>query len=285
MSLPSSKAIEIVTSTNSYFNTSNNISSATSNWSTGWGAGNTNTGWNYVGQVSDASGIYLGNGWVITAAHVNSPNSFTLAGNTYNATGLSYTDFTNSSTGTTNADIHLFQIFTTSTNGFTLSLPTIPIATTAPSAFSLFNSGSQIVMIGYGGGSESWGINTVTTAPYPAPILLNGYATIDFETAHGTTTFFTKSITNDAELVNGDSGGADFMTNASGTWQVAGLNEAVDTNGDAFLIQLSSYYSQINPLISAVPEPGTCGLLGISGIIALFAIGSSRRRARSSIKR
>ena len=44
--------------------------------STGDGSGNTNspgsnTGWANVGRVSSASGVYLGNRWVITANHVS----------------------------------------------------------------------------------------------------------------------------------------------------------------------------------------------------------------------
>jgi len=39
------------------------------NWNTGWPASNA-TGWNYVGQDNGSSAVYLGNGWVLTAAHV-----------------------------------------------------------------------------------------------------------------------------------------------------------------------------------------------------------------------
>jgi len=72
-----------------FYNTNDTISSSLSSWSSGWGAGNTHDGWDYVGQVggaSDASGVYLGNGWVITAGHVGALD-FTLGTNTYATNG------------------------------------------------------------------------------------------------------------------------------------------------------------------------------------------------------
>lgn len=48
-------------------------------------------GWNRVGSFEtsggNGSGVYLGNGWVLTANHVNGKSTFTLNGNTYTLIG------------------------------------------------------------------------------------------------------------------------------------------------------------------------------------------------------
>jgi len=257
------RAVETVLYSSPTFNTNNNIASSVSGWSSGWGTGNTNTGWNYIGQVSDASGVYLGNGWVLTAAHVNSPTTFTINGNTYDATGLSYTDFTNSNTGTTNADINLFQISTVSTLGTPISLPPLTLASAVPSF------GDTLVMIGYGytngQGPETWGNNTISHTSVITPV--NSFASLDFTTADIGSSY--------GAIVLGDSGGGDFVKVGLGTnaiWELEGINEATGTyigEDSSFYVQLSSYYSQIDPIITAVPEPRTCWLLGL-GVLAIL---------------
>jgi hypothetical protein len=273
--ISTARSVEIVTSTNSYFNTNDNVSTAVRGWtnSNGWGIGNTNTGWNYVGQMNGASGVYLGDGWVLTAGHVGVGN-FTLDGNVYDTTGVSYSNFTNS---TNHADLTLFQISTVATDGNTLSFSSLTLSSNAPTPFSLFQSGSQVAMLGYGGGNESWGANIVTTVNIPIEIQGYSYESIDFETAHGTTNNISSSITNNAELIVGDSGGGDFITNSSGGWTLAGINEAIDANGNSYFIQLSDYNAQIKLDMSIVPESGTWRLL-VLGMAAIF--GSSLWRSR-----
>jgi len=270
------RAVETIPypSGSSYYNTNDNISSTLSGWTNGWGAGNTNDGWNYVGQVgggSDASGVYLGNGWVITAGHVGAHN-FTLGTNTYNATGYSDTNFTFTYFGTTYyADLNLFKISTTSTNGNAL-LPTNNLTLVPP-----YNTtGQTLVMIGYGdasvGRQKSWGINTVTTNNLLVPLGGYPYTTVDFGTAYGTNSYGT---TNSAVLVTGDSGGGDFIK-SGGNWYLAGLNEAVSGN-NSYFINLGYYSSQIAQVI---PEPSTWALMGLS---AVAFIGSAfwRRRKKA----
>jgi hypothetical protein len=266
------KAVETVTGGNASYNTTDNIGSSLTSWNTGWGSGG--DGWNYVGQVSDASGVYLGNNWVLTAAHVNNPASFTLNGNVYAATGVSYTDFTNSLTGLANADLHLFQISNTSVTGTNIGLSNLTLSSSVPS----YNQ--TVVMIGYGGangqGSESWGINTVQlNTQYP--ISVNGYESIDFTTLN--------SGRNYASVVNGDSGGGDFIKIGS-TWQLAGITEAIisytQTNpltgtnytGSAF-VQLDEYSGQISSIVNAVPEPSSVALVVLS--LATLGFGIFRR--------
>lgn len=279
------------TSTN--YNPSNTIASTLTNWSTGWGAGNDSTGWDYVGLVNVRSGYgsgeYLGNGWVLTAGHVGMGN-FTLNGNTFEPTGISYTDFTESINGTNQiADLTLFQISTISSTGSaTLSMPPLAITASnnAPTAFSSRTPGSEVVMIGYGGGKgESWGINTVTQTALAVPVTEGSlsFYSADFATVYGETSFTngfgshatTNSVTNTAQVYPGDSGGADFL-DVAGTWELAGVNEAVGTgtnnSGDSYLVQLSYYDSQIQSIISAVPEPSVFPLTALGfGLLMILA--------------
>jgi hypothetical protein len=271
LAISTTQAVETVNGTNSTYNTTNNISSSLSSWSSGWGS-TTNTGWNYVGSINSggASGTYLGNGWVLTAGHVGPLGPFTLDGNTYDLTGVSYTNyFTNSGTGTNYADLNLFQISTTSTTGTNLTLPNLAITSNDPTG--------KLVMIGNGYsngfGPETWGTNSVFLTDQPLSV--SSFQSIDFTTINSAATYGT--------VVLGDSGGGDFIKVGSGTnaiWELAGINEATVSyesgdSGSAF-VQLSAYDSQISAIVDA-PEPSTWALMGL-GMVAL--IGSSLWKTR-----
>lgn len=265
----------------STYNTNNTISDSLPSWTnaTSWGTGNTNTGWNYVGQVggaSDGSGVYLGNGWVITAGHVGALD-FTLGTNTYATTGYFYTNFMLNINGTNQqADLNLFRVSTTSTSGNSL-LPAndLTLNSIVP------NTGSQLVMIGYGdaqtGRAKSWGINTVTVNNIAVPLGGYPYVSADFETAYGTNSFGT---TNTGVLVVGDSGGGAFV-NMGGSWRLAGINEAVGNN-DSYFVDLSYYRTQIQTVISAVPEASTWALLGTGILFLALPLWRDRRKGSAT---
>lgn len=97
-------------------------------------------GWNYVGSVSSASGVYLGNGWVLTAYHVSSglitPGThFTLGSTSYtgDTTAIRLTN-----PDTTPADLQMFHIANAP------NLPWLSISSASPS------NGTSIYMVGYG---------------------------------------------------------------------------------------------------------------------------------------
>ena len=220
------------------FNTTAPTGTDITNWNLGWTqpAGQSGvTGWNYVGTVGGASGVYLGNNWVLTAGHVGAA-TFTLAGASYSVVPGS-TQTISDSNG--QADICLFQVSPAP------NLPALPIATSGPS------DGTSVAILGYGGGggNETWGLNAVTDNG----ILVNveSFFTTDFQTAYGTSgnTYF---------LVSGDSGGGDFAFNsATQQWELVGINEAIDTSKnppDSYFVELSAYASQINA-ITAQPVP------------------------------
>ena len=191
------------------------------NWQTGWQqpavqpTGYTyTTGWNYVGSLAgsgaQASGVYLGYGWVITCAHVG-PGNFTLNGTTYPAVpNTAQYIYTTSSGTTTPVDIVLFQVSPYP------ALPPLPLRTTDPVLGS-----STFALIGYGdGGSltkETWGDDTVNyQVNYSVTLLgrtLNDFATYN-GIDHGRALY---------EVVSGDSGGANFIFNSStGTMGIGG---------------------------------------------------------------
>src|SRR5271154_3302761 len=257
------------------------------NWGTGWSqpagetGGNYVTGWNYVGQINgDDSATYLGDGWVLTAAHVGA-GTFDLNGNAYAEIPGSAQSIANAS-GT--ADLTLFRINTTSTtNGFVLGLPQLTISMNDPIAFAFGVTGSGVVMVGYGGRQgETWGFNTVTQINQPITLQGASYVSNDFFTVLGANSYNnpggsgSQSITNNAQLVGGDSGGGDFIFNsATGQWELAGINEAVGTTNQgqyvSAFVQLDSYAAQIEADMTPVPLPPSLWptLLGLGGLATL----------------
>ena len=247
-------AVEVNSGSGATFNTNDNIASIVSRWTSGWPASGID-GWSYVGSMNGASGVYLGNGWVLTAGHVGSGN-FTLGGNTYNYAGYSYTGFTYTTNGTNYpVDLNLFQICTTSTTGNTITLPKITISTRSPSL------NSQVVMIGYGGGNKAWGANNVGRTDLNVSVGGYPYESKDFETVYSI------AQTNYAFFIDGDSGGATFLyTNSQ--WQLAGINEAVDpTTSNSYMVQLSSYATVISSVISRVPSALSYTPSTVSGMV------------------
>ena len=261
--LPSARAVEKLVGATVSYNTTAPTGVDITNWSTGWPTGGV-TGWDYVGIVAGgggaASGVYLGNNWVLTAAHVGA-GTFTLGGISYTAVGPGQ------GLPSSTADVWLFQISSAP------PLLAMPIAASPPTPFSLLDAGSSVAMIGFGDGgavtNKTWGLNTVTQTSQNVHLTDTPYTTTDFETDYGTTTFGISSVTNNYLLSLGDSGGGDFIYNSSTSkWELAGINEAVDGSNNSYMVQLSSYRTQINAII-ATPEPSVATLLGL-GVLGLW---------------
>jgi len=256
------RAVAVIVNGSSSYNTSAPTVDDIPDWNTGW-AESGDTGWDYVGVVNGASGVYLGNDWVITAAHV-SAGTFVLDGTDYDVVPGSAQGIVTFS-GT--ADLTLFQL---------TEAPPLPSLTLAATT----GTGSLVAMIGYGGGNgETWGLDSVSAVNVPVQVTGYSYNSRDFETVYGAVS---ASGTNDAALVGGDSGGGDFIyDSAAGEWTLAGINEAIDGNNDSYMVQLSHYASKIDGItgVQAVPEPG--GFL-LDGMALTALLGFCRNRRRSS---
>ncbi len=271
-------------------------------------------GFENVGLVYDSedgfntSGVYLGNGWMISAYHEvrnGSDNSsstgfsfggVSLDGNAYSVNASTAVRLTNNGTPT---DLALFQLTT-----IPAGIPSLTIASTAPPANAplvLMGNGinradfltywsvdkstspwtwtestsSNYSYYGYKQGSGQalrWGTNNLT-----------GTATID--DGYGTVkTLYTTfdNNTGEAQAAPGDSGGAVFYKTGSG-WELAGI--LVSTSGfsgqppgssvfgdQTSAADLSQYASQINAVI---PEPPsaiqlTAGCMVLAGFARRF---------------
>lgn len=252
------RAIETNETTGAY-DTTAPTSTDIPDWNTGWGADSV-TGWNYVGEVNGASGVYIGNGWVLTAGHVGFGN-FTLGGVTYTAVANSSQSISNSK-GT--ADLLLFQIASPP------ELPSLTLSTGLPVAFSSKQTGSLVAMLGFGGGyGLTWGLDTATEIN---ELITPGgytYVSTDFFTDNGQVVRGSSSITNNATLVDGDSGGGNFTYNATTRkWELTGINEVTGSYSDysgnyagngtfSGMVQLNIYATQINAIVNTPPVTDT----------------------------
>lgn len=275
------------------------------------GTGNTNApaddpGWANVGYINGASGIYIGAGWILTAAHVG-VGSITFAGTSYAPLAGSSVVLTNSSISrTTNTDLLMFQLASTP-----VGLGALTLASTAPTL------GTGVTMIGAGrdrGNFIQWNVDTAadpwTWTEVSSGGNFAGYQTVATSTMRwGTntlsatdfwvnatngvpdvksfaTTFNALSLDdNEAQAVLGDSGGAVF-TKKDSAWELSGLMFAVagfeaqpsaattPVFGNATYSADLSYYAP--QIMSIIPEPSIYALLTCSAA----ALALARRRQR-----
>jgi hypothetical protein len=283
------------------------------------GTGNTSApvddpGWANVGVLGVGTGIYLGNNWVLTAAHVGG-GSIVLNGGTYAMLAGSGTTLTNNGAPGKSAttDLYMFQLASTPPG-----LPNITIAssTAVPSA--------AVTMIGSGrdrGAFTQWSVNTGTTPWAWTPVSSGGnfagYQTIGSRSMRwGTNTVaasgiwvadgygdvnmlateftYSGSPSNQAQAAYGDSGGGVFRKNGS-VWElsgtiltVAGFSGQPDPGATpvygnvTYAADLSFYQSQI---VTIVPEPSATVMLAAAGALAWAAFArqtglAPRGRAR-----
>jgi autotransporter-associated beta strand protein len=242
----------------------------------GDGTGNTtapadaigNPGWANVGRGNDSS-VYLGNRWVLTAAHVGSANTI-LNGVTYNKIAGSAIRLHESADGNSanSVDLLLYRIDADP------GLPSLSIADFTPS------QGSLVTAIGYGtdrgmataygflwgaaNWNKRWGRNLISSSSSGIINLGSGNTHV-FQTMFDLDPVSSSDpalALNEFQASSGDSGGAVFYKGSSG-WKLAGILDAVTTNGSAnygnvtYSVDLSYYKSQILDTMATCPFSGT----------------------------
>ncbi|NJL30584.1 MAG: trypsin-like peptidase domain-containing protein [Phycisphaerales bacterium] len=212
-------------------------------------------GWSHVGSIGNGSGVYMGNGWVLTARHVNRNTPFNLDGIDYSLTGQTV-PIAPVAGDSGSPDLLLFRINNAP------NLPLMPIrqtsitpgtAVTMIGTGSIVGSGEKSYSTGIGANalvgfdvsatrSKLWGENTVWRT-YEQNIddnrdlitlnngdTLNdlffnglGYSSRTFTTHFNKETYDGESSrTHEAQAQGGDSGAGVFANNA-GTWELSGL--------------------------------------------------------------
>ena len=183
-------------------------------------------GWANVGVCSRWTAVYLGRGWVLTAAHVGVSN-ITLEGTMYAADIKSRKRVRN--TDGTAADLMLFRIDPEP------DLPSLRISAESPPV------GSPIVMVGSGlGRGEKMTGEGRAGFSWQAPSVKRWGTSMVREHLHdqsigNTDTFATRfsiaQTTHEAHAAHGDSGGAVFAY-LEDRWQLVGILLAVDNHTD-----------------------------------------------------
>ncbi len=262
-----------------------------------------------VGVLNGASVIYLSNQWVMTANHVASalPGSVTFGGTPYTTQAGSWQRLNNIGLGgglTVLTDIVLFRLTSAP------SLPSLAVRTSAPTV------GDGVMMIGNGKTQALsltyWDV-TVVAGPNndvwnevipPVPHDLAGFkitptnevrwgtnevniASITANSGNGDVrsfaTLYNAGVPEEAQGVNGDSGGAALFFNGV-TWELSGMMHAINTYDNqpasaipgqsTFHADLSVYAPQISAILVTVPETSSSMILCFSA----FLIVTKRKR-------
>jgi hypothetical protein len=182
--------------------------------------------WRHVGQIERSTGIYLGSGYVLTAAHVGAGIFRSWDGRKYPVSEDSVRWFRNRDGST--ADLCLFRIEVGADDPLA-ALPPVVLATLPP------RRGRELFLIGAGAGKKPgapgfvwsddyrvrWGRNTIEEI-YSVAMPTHHYASFGFATRF--------APDSRCQAAPGDSGGAAFHYNVrERRWELAGVIVAVDS--------------------------------------------------------
>jgi hypothetical protein len=220
--------------------------------------------WSYVGKIGNSSGVYLGDGWVITAYHVQlvSPGTMLLKDKIYNVDASTFVRLTDPNNSSKPADLCMVRLNTADLAANPVGLDRLAVSTTTPTAdlpitaigygfnratgltmWDVTHSGSTYTWTettnplladasGYKwdttGNKKRWGTNNVTD-------LGGGNTVITVNDGFGTTSMFTTTFdsgisSNEMQVADRDSGGGAFYKNIDDdSWELAGILLTRDT--------------------------------------------------------
>ena len=231
----------------------------------GDGGGNTSPpaddpGFAHVGRRGGLTAVYVGNGWVLSAAHVGF-GAVAIGGVSHPAVAGSRVIFDHPGGG--DADLQAFRIDPAP------PLPLLPIRASVPSL------GDEVILVGNGrnreegwlkwqrlfgrawasGSSLRWGTNRIDLVG--VDVQVGGRVTRSFRTEYRQ-----NDSEHEAQGVTGDSGGAVFARSAGegGVWELAGVifaatslpsqpAESTFDGNETYIVDLSHYLDQIVPVV------------------------------------
>ncbi len=228
----------------------------------------------HVGMVGMGSGIYLGDGYVLTSAHVGCFPFRMGDGSRYEPRYHTWRVLRNPDGG--KSDLAIFQVDVGASSSSLAKLASLPIGDVKKDLQLESEESTPMIMVGTGFtqkdvpttvlGSDvvlgyslqpkrgkQWGINTLAQV-LDQPVSTSG--------GYRTSCFITKfdASEGEAQAADGDSGGAMFAYNAqSEQWELVGCIIAVSQKGIAipfgcktYLGNLASYRSQLSETLAAL---------------------------------
>ena len=212
-----------------------------------------------VGRIGGTTGVYLGDGWVLTAGHVGA-GELQLGAERYRAVPGSWVPVRGG--GAIAPDLGLFRVDPKP------PLPRLEIASLAP------KPGDPLLLVGCGvgrGEAFEWDgrVGWRWSQPGVCRWGKNQIAAVELDTAtggastHVFATLFSEGEPEEAQAAHGDSGGAGFAARPGG-WVLAGIMIAVKTFpgqpaessvvGDStHLADLSHYRAEILSIVGGAP--------------------------------
>jgi len=271
--------------------------------------------WSSVAKVTNSAGtsikgsaVYLGNGYMLTANHVDTASTQYVTFDGTTTLQIDQTFFSGSATMQVapGVDMKIFKLTTNPaiTAATLLTTPTEQVASATlvgwgvgRNASSPVGSGTAVNWGGDTSAAKRWGVN--------APKVVGNVSYIDGPNAYsydGIYTFlggsgpsFDPDGLGDSEAaVTAYDSGSGLFQFIGGTWYLIGLTTVAEVNGvstfgndqtsdprgdaNAF-VRISSYDTQIMSII--VPEPGTFTLLALGAVMLLWATRRGQAGERS----
>lgn len=197
----------------------------------------------YAGYANSASGVYLGNGWFLTANHVSTPLGGLVSQNGESAL-ITYVD--NSLNQKYNVDLKLFYVSDVENFDYLTSINLSKDIYTQleETAFSLYRNrftgkyyveaeaGTYLSLVGAGYGSSATTNTPNASVESDAKLgtVHSGESSIFFFSADGYVVTLAETITGSAKAMNGDSGGGMFYQDSNGNWYIVATLAASQTS-------------------------------------------------------